>query len=1070
MSSVLPHPLRRAFALVLIFLTASLATAAEATKTFNLPAGDAAQTLKQFSVQSGREIVFAPAAVAAVKTNEVKGDLAPKAALDALLADTGLVATQDAKTGAFAVRRDASPNGPRAAQTATARPAKVEDGKLVLDPYEVSGRKIDGLINKGIIPTDAGAPVYHQVVTRADIERLGVSNVEELFRFIPQTSSGTTSLQTAVGNIGLSARYSTVSLRGFSAAQTVILINGRQLPRTGAFGSGGPDLDRIPLAAIERVEIMPLAGSAIYGAGAVGGAINIILRKDYAGRDLTTYIGTATDGGATEFRATYVDGRNFNAGRTNLTLTVSYNRREGLRAGQRDYLDDVLARYGPNTTVRSAAGVSAFETFTIPAFASTAPIIRILNGPTAAVNDLGVPGAPGLRWVQVPAGTTNAQSGALTPGSFTATAGKFTPNERYGRMMLYQPEEGLNLNAQVEHKFIPGRLEGYGEFTVGRTSRNFTVPEASALFFADTDPLNPFRTNVTPGFVGRSILVFFDAPDVPDARFTSRSDSARAVLGLKGELTPKWSWSADGAIDYANNTTTVRTPLNNGGLATVLSLFAPAGAADATTRRSLYNIFADHNRFPISSADADKYFGFARRNTNKSVQQEYNLRVTGEAFELPAGPLKASVAGKFRVFDLDTGFTQRSTNDFYLLTTGAPTPVIAENPTTAKRNTWQGAVELAVPVISSQWRPVPVESLDLNLSASTESFDASGINQSSGSGFAFKSKRGETYVAAGKLQITRAIAIRASYSQGIYPPDWSDLSDPISTFTSTSSLPDPKRGMTVSSTDYLVTNGGNPGLQPEKASSQNIGVLFTPRFLPGFSLTVDFWRTRKSNAINFVFDSDILSAPDDYPAYLTRAAPTPAEAALGWAGAITGVRTGPINIAQLQTNGVDVQGRYEFPSPIAGKITLLGNASFTDHFQTRALPASDLVETAGAGGPLRRRGYGSATWEGKRVSVTVTGRYVDHYRTSTTSPSATFPFATGYDGGRIPAFVRVDLQASYSFPTAAESGWSSGLKITLGVLNALDDKPSFVSDGAVFYNRQDDPRQRFAYVSCKKSF
>src|SRR5882757_7248209 len=134
MTPTLHHTLRRALALVLFTLAAGLTlVAAEATRTFNLPAGDAAQTLKQFSAQAGREIVFAPAAVSAVKTNEVKGALEPKAALDALLADTGLIATQDAKTGAFAVRRDAGPNAPsRLANGRAAKVGRTENGALEL--------------------------------------------------------------------------------------------------------------------------------------------------------------------------------------------------------------------------------------------------------------------------------------------------------------------------------------------------------------------------------------------------------------------------------------------------------------------------------------------------------------------------------------------------------------------------------------------------------------------------------------------------------------------------------------------------------------------------------------------------------------------------------------------------------------------------------------------------------------------------------------------------------------------------------------------------------------------------
>lgn len=1061
---------------ILLLLTLSLAAlgfAADAVKkNFNVPADDAARALKQFAAQSGEQLLFSPSDVAGVKTLAIKGALTSREALEKMLEGTTLVVAQDKSTGALAVRKETAAE----AKNALSRPAdtaaaanKIKDGTVQLDTFEVTERRIDGLINKGILQAGPNAPVYHNVVGRDEIEKLGVSSVQELFRYIPQTSTGVTSLQNAVGQFGIGARYSTVGLRGFSSSQTVILINGRPLPRTAATSAGGPDLDRIPLAAIERVEIMPLAGSAIYGSGAVGGAINIILRKDYAGRDLTTYFGTSSEGGATEFRTTYVEGRNFHGGRTNVTFTFSYQKRDALRASDRGYLDELLARYGPNTTVRSTAGVSAFETFTIPAFAGSAPIMVVNASPAAAINDLGIPGAPGVRWVQVPAGTTNAQSTALEPGTFTAAAGKFTPNKRYGRMILYEPVDSLSLNAQIEHKIVPKKLEAYGEFTLGNTSRDYTYPEVTSLSLSATDPLNPFRAGVTPGFVGRAVTVYFDNPDIPDARYQYRNDSARAVIGLKGDLTSRWSWSADGAIDYSYSTTTVRTPTSSQGMTSLVSLSPSPSAAPVDTRRAIYNLLADHNQYPVGAATADKYFGFTRWTHARSVQQEYNARLTGELFNLPAGPLRASLAGKFRILNLALGFNQGPTNDYALLVNGAPADYSNSNPTVARRDTWQGALEFVVPVIGAKWRPLPVESLDLNLSASQETFNAAGRNQSSQQEFSFSSKRAETYVAAAKLQVTRDVALRASYSQGIYPPDWSDLSDPVSPFTSSSVLPDPFRGSTVSSTSFTVWNGGNPDLKPEEATSKNVGLLFTPRFLPGLSLTVDYWWTRKVDAIVRTNTGTILSNPVDYANYVTRAAPTPAEAALGWAGVITELRTGPVNIAQLKTDGADIQAKYEFPSPVAGKITLLSNASFTNHFQTRAQPSSAMVETAGAGGPLRWRGYGSGTWEGKRVSVTVTGRYVGHYSSSSTSVSSAFPFATGYDGGRMPAFMRWDVQASYSFRSATASPWTNGLKITVGALNVLNDEPTFVSDGAAFYDRQDDPRQRFIYLQIRKS-
>jgi outer membrane receptor protein involved in Fe transport len=1064
----------RAFSVLLAgvaVLAAAGAFAAEPVKkSFNVPADSAERALKRFAEQSGVDVVFPTDVVSGVRTNPVQGELTAREALDRLLAGTGLVATPDARSGTFAVKRDPVPakNAPHpGADSASATGSTVK-----MEAVEVVATKVDGLINKGLLQTGADAPVYHTVIDREEIAMLGVTSMDELFRYVPQTTTAQEATQTAVGSFGIGARISTTALRGFAGPQTIILVNGRPLPRTNNTTSGGADINRIPVAAIERIEILPMAGSAIYGSGAIGGAINVILRKNYSGRELTTYFGTSTDGGAGEYRFTFLEGRGFNHGKTNLTLTVSYQHRDPLRAGQREYLDEVLRRYGPGTTKRHpTTGVSAFETFTLPAFAGAPATILVNAAPTAAVNDLGIPGAPGVRFATIPAGTSPAQSTALTPASFTGTAGQFTPNRRYGRMILYEPIDASNINAQIEHKFIPGKLEAYGEFTLAYNRRNYTYPEVSSFALTATDPLNPFRTGVTPGFAGRAVTVFYDAPDVRDGWSIHENDSARAVLGLKGRISENWSWSVDGTIDYGHNASVVWTTLSNSGLTSFLAL---APTTNTNVRRDLYPILADHTRFPIAPDVAAKYFAFRRANGHRSQQKEGNARVTGDLFQLPTGPLRTSATVKYRTVDLKGGFIQGGTPDYGLLVSGAvpsdrPTPILST------RKTWQGAVEAVVPVIGKSWRPLPIEALDLNLSASSESNNAGGINQSSQRTFSYPAKRDETYVAAAKLQLTRDLALRGSYSQGIYPPDWNDLSDLVTPQTvAAGTVADPKRGGTIQTTSWTLLNGGNPNLQPEFAKSRNLGLIFTPRFLPGLTLSADYWKTTKRDAIvrfNFV---NVISSPDDFAGYIVRAAPTPDEAARGWLGVYTQITSGPVNVAQLNTDGIDFRGRYTWRSADLGQVAFMVNGSFTSHFQTRTLPTSSLVETAGAGGPNHWRAYSTLSWTKGAWGAALTNRYVGHYSSNTTTPTAVFPSATGFDGGRIPAFLTWETQLTYEVPyKAGLKGWRSwvaGTKWRLGVLNPFNDKPTFITDGAGFYNRQVDPRQRYVYLEAKKSY
>lgn len=839
-------------------------------------------------------------------------------------------------------------------------------------------------------------------------------------------------------------------------------------------GGGGPDLQRIPMAAIQRVEILPYAGSAIYGAGAIGGAINIILRKEYVGKDLTTYAGTSTDGGAAEYRLTYVDGRQFNHGRSNLTLTFSYQHRDPLYASDRGYLERARQKFGPTSTVRAATGLTVFEQYILPAFAG-APATIVIGSSASASTDLGIPGAPGARYASIPAGTS--LSTVLTPGSFVSTANLFsTSNPRFGRNVLYEPLDNYSLNAQFEHEFIKDRLSAYGEFTAGYIRKNYSFPQFLAVALSATDPLNPFRGGVTPGFVGRPVTVYLDTPDVPDARILIEYESARAVVGFKGKFSERWEWSADGLIDYTHNTGRSYTPTTN--IVNLSALSVLSASAPAATRRLVYPLLSDHVTNPISASDVGKYLYNTQVSGSHGVQTEYNVRVTGDVWDLPAGPLRTSVLGKYQEWDRRSGGVSELTDDYAMLIYGTPAAAQSSpNSSISLRNVTQGALEVSIPVIDNNWRPIPIDSFTLQGSTSYEIDDNLGdIN-----GVRSKNtKKASSNMLAGKIQLSRDVAFRASYSEGFFPPSFSQVAAatrvdvlPFGFF------PDPKRGNSVQATSWTLTSGGNPNLGPERAQSLNYGVIITPRTLPGFTLSVDYWKIDKTDAITSVGIVEAWANPDLYAFAITRAAPSATDQTKGWLGVVTDVDQRPLNAASVSTEGIDTRLRYTWTSTSLGSLTFNANASFTNNFLQKITPTASNVDLAGASGPIRWRGLGSVTWSKGHWSTTVTGRYVGHYSTSFTAPTPIYPNAVPIDGGRIPAYLHWDLQAVYDIPAGrGAQGWRNWLaatRWTVGVNNALNEMPAYVTgtgaanNGSSFYSLYDDPRQRFVYVSVRKS-
>lgn len=1039
-------------------------------KSFDVPAGEAAAALKQFTTQSGVQLLYSTSELAGVKTQPVRGSLTVQEALDAMLADTGLVASQDTKTGAFAVRKgESDPNVERAIKTISDRP-------LEMQRVEVTDTRIDGLNNKGLLQGGLDSPLYHEVMTRAEIERSGVTSIEELLRYIPLTSSPRTFFQTndITANIsgGLSTRFSTTSLRGFDSTQTVILINGRVLPRSSS--GGGADLNRIPLAAIERVEILPYAGSAIYGSGAIGGAINVILRKGYSGQELTVYFGTSTDGGAGEYRFSLLDGRTFHNGRGRVTTTISYQHRDPLRANQRGYLARAIARYTPDyRKTLDGTGRTPYENFILPSIIGAPATIVTSNAPTAAVNDLGIPGAPGARWAMVPSGTTVANSLMLTPASFTTTAGQAAPagqSPRAGRTVLYEPIDTYSLNSQVEYDILPEeKLSTYGEFTYGYTRKQYSFPQSAQVSLTATDPLNPFRTSVTPGFVGRPVVVRFQPVDIAEPNTIWEYESARAVVGLKGRLSDRVEWSADGAIDYTHNIVDSDNPPQNAITLNALTL-STAGAAPAAARRAVYPLLADHTQFPIDSTD----FFNQRFYASHTQQKEGNLRFNADLINLPAGTVRASVFSKYNTWRNVGSQSFHATPSFEQLVYGGPNPRSIDPTSEYLRNVWQNAVETVLPVISEKWRPIPlIQSLDLQASVSTER------TETWQPGTVINKQKGDSHALAAKLQFTRDVALRFSRSVAFAPPEWFQVINPPSSFIFPfGALPDPARGNSIQGPGFNVLSGGNPNVQPEQAKSKNAGLILTPRFASGLSLHLDYWQIEKYDAILTVGWPTAIANPALYGFLITRSDPTPEEKARGWAGIITEFDSRPINASRTKTEGVDVRGRYLLETQTLGSFELNANATFTNNFLLVVTSTSVPQNTSGGSGPVRWRGNGSVTWNMRPWTMTLGARYVGHFSTNSTNPSPSYPGAIAYDGGRIPAYMHYDLQVSYEVRAGnGRRGWRSwvaGTKWTVGANNVLNTKPSFmtgftgIGDSRSFYNVYDDPRQRFVYLSINK--
>lgn len=1042
--------LRPLFATLLFFALALSGQAAEsAKKAYALRADDAAIILRQFSEQSGVEIVYSAEAVRGVRTNAVRGEFTPLEAVNQLIAGTNLLAVQDARTGAIAVNREAT----RADAAASRSSARAADGSIVLDRVEISASAVGGLNNQTIFRTDETGALAYDVISRVEIERLGVTSIEELFRLIPQTTDyGSVALQGSATNPafagGATYQNSEVKLRGFSSLQTTVLINGRRLQRGNL--SAGPDLNRIPTASIDRIEILPSSASAIYGGGAIGGAINIILRKDYTGRDLTLSAGTSTDGGAERYQFTYFEGRSLNEGRTQFSFTLDYQHSEPLYNEDRDYLQRALQRY-PQNTPATVGGRSAFEQYMLQAYAGMPGTIMI----NSATGTLPIPGVAGVRYAAIPAGQDGT---GLTPASFVSGAGRANLGDRYKRSLIYRPEDRYSLNAQLEHEIWSDKLSLYAEAGVSYFRSEYTFPMfLAALSLSATDSLNPFRTGVTPGFVGVPVVVYYDPVDLPDPSLFQERQGARVLIGAKGKLTENWEWSLDGTGEYGrSHSTGVNTNQN----LTTFVTSAATGTLTQAQRRALYNPLADHNAFPRFDVMAD-YLNYNRQYTYYNSLAQVNLRVVGKLFEMPAGPVQISPGAEVIWNQFRTRATVGVSEAIRL---AIPTGIIGPSNTRAQqaRRTESAFFESVVPLIGPSWRPIPIESAELNLGVRWEGTD--------------DSTNATSPVAALRLAATKDIAFRVSYAEGFFPPDQSQYEGARVNPAGITPFTDPARGNL--SYNYLKEeiSGGNPDLKPETSQAWNYGIILTPRVLPALTLTLDFWKIEKENAILTVNGpSQLLASPESYPGRIQRAPASPTDIANGWPGVVTSVDYRPVNVGFTQTEGADIKARYTHNLGDLGKLTSLTSATWTNSFRDQILPINPIVERVNSSAnPLRWRGNTSLFWEYGRWTTGLTATYINSYSANTTTPSSAFPTGNGLYGDRIASATLWDLQIGYQVPASRgfDRGWKSWVsdsKWTISVRNVLNKEPAFRTDVYSYYSRYEDPRQRYVTFQVKKS-
>ena len=902
-----------------------------------------------------------------------------------------------------------------------------EDGTNADDTaIVVTGSRIQGL------PTDG--PVQTISVTRQDIVESGAGTVIEVLQDLPVTTGGGSTFSTATAGplssdtpVGASA----VSLRGLGASSTLTLINGRRA-QISAFARGQEsfiDASSIPLAAIETVEVLPSGASAIYGADAVAGVVNYVLRDDFEGLEISASYGNSTAG--------------TDEGRYNITAVA------GTRIGDRNQVM-LVVDYFKRT----------------PFFLRDRAISRESVRPSQqgfypSFNDL---------FFQFFDQTEEPADGGCDADDFGF--GNFGEFCEVNTNAFVSAQDRLEtIGGLFTHTFeISNDLEWYNDVLYSRVeSRGVSSPANFSR--APVDPENPFWPAalqddiVAEGGVG-DFSDFFGYPiyawgKLPQPRAVEiESDSYRVTSGLRGNLGGDWRF--DAALLFGGNDRVQRGvsglaisqnfyDLNLGNICTdgtrVERWEVDPGRPDAnfvgetcedSGRTTLwYNPFGGQTSQQAGVAELLETQ--AERN-GRSRLYAFDASVNGTLAEMPAGPLKAAFGGEFRRETL-----RDEPSGVAVATIGNPEPILGFSSTSAEadRNSWSLYGELYVPL---------ADGFDVQLAGRFDDYEGFGSD--------FNPK------IAARWEPAPWVALRANYSTSFRAPSLAQSGAGVllsSYRVDCEATPGACDGDPTADGEALLSEDvGNPALGAENARSFGGGIVLQPT--ADFELRVDYWNIRHEDLVGIDEDDFIRRAlAGEFVVVGDGALPTGTPGLEVTNGFVTDAHFQITNLGFQKTDGIDFGYTHRLGGGSVGDFTLTADATYILNFERKASEASPLEELAGdylypdfiASGKLRWR---KGAWR-----AAVSGHYKSGYRddpSNRTLEALGLPMDAEYE---VDDYLTFDLSVSYDF---AEDSF-----IQLAVRNVFDaDPPRVLGASANVDLFNHDLVGRYATVRVTKRF
>lgn len=903
----------------------------------------------------------------------------------------------------------------------------------------------DVVVTGSRLPSGFSTATPVTIVSMEQLDALSPNSAGEALTRLPAfvgsqvTSKGGSSSQL------LSGAQALLNLRGLGSNRTLVLLNGERLPATNVLGS--VDTNVIPQALLQRIDVVTGGASASYGSDAVAGVVNFVLDTRFTGVKIEATTGETSYGDGLNRHLSVTAGHDF--GRFRLEGSAEYFQQDGIGlppTGRRwfDRAAGLVTLPAGSATQFGIVDDVRFST-------STRGGLVVRLNPVAGTT-VGAAGTAALLNHQFGEGgqVIAYDRGAFNGSAFQSGGDGSTPvnalspdQERYGAFVHGEFDLNDRLTFYGDVLYNKSTTESVGTYSYQQGTRAFTI-YADNPFLSDSLRTLMTANNIASFNLGRN------GAELPIRTLTENS-LVRIATGLKGQFENGWNFDLNFTAAEAKQDFAARHTINRNLYAAADAVRAPNGSI--VCRSTLSGL--DTGCVPINvlglntiSAEGVDYVSGFNRGVTTDRQWTLSANLNGEfadPLHLAAGPISFAVGAAYRSDDVERVVSPLA-NIFTSCTGLRASGCAAYNGVYGGYQTYnpsplagvievgEAYAELGVPIVKDlPW----AQSVDLTLAGRATHYNTSGMTY--------------TWKVGPNWTVNDQLRLRATRSQDIRAPSANDLFSDVSSSTTTSSIiyPSSNAGLNVITVGLTV---GNPDLKPEVAQTLTFGGVYQPAWLPGLSLSADYFEVRIKDAIAAPVSQSVVDAcfaGDQAFCKFITVGGNPITTTNGITPSTAGVviRLAPINVAEVKTSGLDLEAGYK-TDLWGGKLSLRALGSYAFTYENSALTAPngpDLIGAMGlnqlaipSGGGIPRwtatlaQGYEFPLADDRSLAIGVTERLIAPGKVNPNYTEAQL----SAEQNDVPQITYVDASAAYRF-----NAGGAAMSLSLNVFNVFNTDP-----------------------------